>query len=69
MKSMRMRWVGYAARMEMIINAFTILVGKPTGRDHFENLCVDGIYNIKMELKGIECEDVDWIHLAQDRYE
>jgi hypothetical protein len=22
-----------------------------------------------MELKGIECEDVDWIHLAQDRYE
>jgi len=22
--------------------------------------------NIKMDLKGIECEGVDWIHLAQD---
>jgi len=22
---------------------------------------------IEMNLKGIECEDVDWIHLAQDR--
>jgi hypothetical protein len=24
--------------------------------------------NIKIKLKGIGCEDVNWNHLAQDRY-
>jgi len=23
--------------------------------------------NIKMDLKGVECGDMDWIHLTQDR--
>jgi hypothetical protein len=25
--------------------------------------------SMKMDLKEIECEDVDWIHLAQDRFQ
>jgi hypothetical protein len=34
--------------------------------DHLEELSVDGNI-IKMDLKEIECKDVDCIHLAQDR--
>jgi hypothetical protein len=33
-KSRRMRWAGHVARMEVKRDAYTILVGKPEGRDH-----------------------------------
>jgi hypothetical protein len=35
-------------------------------RDHSEDLGVDGS-NIRIELKEIVWEGVDWIHVAQDR--
>jgi hypothetical protein len=41
-------------------------LGSLKGRDHPENLGVDGRTNIKIVVKEIVCEDVDWIHLAQD---
>jgi hypothetical protein len=49
-----------------IRNTYKILVRKPErirpcGR--FRSRWVD----IKMDLKETGCEDVDWIHLAQDR--
>ena len=31
-KSRRLRWTGYVARMEESRNAFKILTGKPTGK-------------------------------------
>jgi hypothetical protein len=37
------------------------------GRDHLEELGVDGD-DIRMYLREIVRERVDWIHLAQDRY-
>jgi len=42
MKSRRMRWAGHVARMGEMRNAYSILVGKSEGRDHLEDLGVDG---------------------------
>jgi hypothetical protein len=46
-------------------NTYNILVGKPgrkrsLGRPRWED-------NIRIDLREIRWEDVDWIHLAQDR--
>jgi hypothetical protein len=46
-------------------NAYNFSVGKPEWRNHSEDLRVDG--KIIMDLREIWWEDVDWIHLAQDR--
>jgi hypothetical protein len=35
------------------------------GRDHLKDLGVDG--DIKMDLREIRLEGMDWIHLAQNR--
>jgi hypothetical protein len=47
-------------------NAYRVLVGKPEGerplgrhRRVLEN-------NIKMEIRQIGCDGMDWIHVAQD---
>jgi hypothetical protein len=44
-------------------NAYRILVGKPDGKGP-RCRCVD---NIKIDLKEIEWDGMDWIYLAQDR--
>jgi hypothetical protein len=36
------------------------------GRNHAEDLGVDGD-NIRIDLREVEWESVDWMHLAQDR--
>jgi hypothetical protein len=56
----------YSAHGSMT-NAYTILVGKPEGRGHSEDVrrWED---NIKINLRKIGLEDVNWIHLALDRY-
>jgi hypothetical protein len=36
-----MRWAGHEAHMGEIRNAYNILVGKPEGKDHTENLGID----------------------------
>jgi hypothetical protein len=37
-----MRWAGHVACMGEIRNAYNILVGKPEGTDHSEDLGIDG---------------------------
>jgi hypothetical protein len=37
------------------------------GSDHWENLMGKWEDNIKMDFEEIECEDLGWIHVAQDR--
>jgi hypothetical protein len=66
-KSRRIRWAGYVAKMGEKRNAYRILVGKPEGkkplgrpRRRWEN-------NIKMDLREIGWGGMDWIDLAQDR--
>jgi hypothetical protein len=66
MKSRRIVWLGYVARMAEI-NAHKILVGKPDGkkplgrpRRRWEN-------DIRMDLWETGWEGADWTHLAEDR--
>jgi hypothetical protein len=66
-KARRMRWVGHVARMGEMRIAYNILVGRPEGtrplgrpRRRWED-------NIKMDLREIGFEDVDWIHWVPDR--
>jgi hypothetical protein len=66
-KSRRMRWTGYVARMMRKRNAYRLLVGKPEGRRPLgrpRRRCVD---NIRMDLGEVGCGDVDRVGLAQDR--
>jgi len=63
--SRRMRWKGHVARMGDIRNAYRIVwksdVKRPLrrARNRWED--------IRMDLREIGSESVDWIHLAQDR--
>jgi hypothetical protein len=41
-KARRMRWAGHVARMGEVRGAYNILVGRPEGGDHWEDLGVDG---------------------------
>jgi hypothetical protein len=42
-KSMRMRWAGYVARMAEERKVYRFLVGKPEGKDHLKDQVVDGM--------------------------
>jgi hypothetical protein len=53
--------------MRWMRNAYKILVGKPEGKIHSEDLSVDGRIILKWILREIEWEFVDRIHLTQDR--
>jgi hypothetical protein len=41
-KARRMRWARHVARMGEVRGAYSILVGRPEGRRHWEDLGVDG---------------------------
>jgi hypothetical protein len=59
-------WDDWAWRW-MMRNAYRILVGKPEGkRPRWRHRC-SWEDNIRMDLKEIGWEGVDWMHLAQDR--
>jgi len=40
-KSRRMRWVGHVARIGAGRGVYSVLLGKPEGRDHWEYPSVD----------------------------
>ena len=42
MKWRRMRWAGHVARMGEERGVYRVLVGKPKGKNHWEDLGVDG---------------------------
>jgi hypothetical protein len=48
-------------------NAYKILVGKPNGRRALGRLRRIWVDNIKMHLREIGWDGVDWIDLTQDR--
>jgi hypothetical protein len=52
-KSRRMRWAGYVARMGEPRNAYRILVGKPEGQRSLGRPRCIWVYNIKMDLGEI----------------
>jgi hypothetical protein len=48
-------------------NAYRILVGKPEGNIPLGRTRRRWVDNIKMDLRGIGWDGVDWIDMAQDR--
>jgi hypothetical protein len=66
-KSRRMRWVGYVARIGEKRNAYRLLVGKPEGKRPLGIPRRTWVDNIRMDLGEVGWGDVDWIRLAQDR--
>jgi hypothetical protein len=51
-KSRRMRWAGYVARMGEGKGAYRILVGRPEGRNHLEDPGIDGRIILKWIFKN-----------------
>jgi hypothetical protein len=49
--------------MEEIRDAYKILVGKPEGKDNLGDLRLDEV----LEIEGIGCERMDWMHVTQNR--
>jgi hypothetical protein len=66
-KSRRMIWSGHVARMVELRNAYRILVGKPAGKSPLGRARYRWVDNIKIDLREIGWDGVDWIDLAQDR--
>jgi hypothetical protein len=64
-KSRRMRWAGHVAQMGA--NRNRILVGKPEGKRPVGRQRRRWVYNIKIDLREIQWDVMDWMNLAQDR--
>ena len=66
-KSRRVRWAGHVARMGKRRGVERVLVGKPNGKDHFEDTGVDGRIILRRIFKK---EDVrvwsgsSWLRIA-----
>jgi hypothetical protein len=66
-KSKMMRWAGHVARMGEKRNAYRILVGKPEGKRPLGRPRRRWADNIKIDLREIGWDGMDWIDVAQDR--
>jgi hypothetical protein len=66
-KSRKLKWAEYVARMGEKRNAYRILVGKPEGSGPLGRPRRRRVDNIKLDLKEIEWDGVDWIDMAQER--
>jgi hypothetical protein len=64
-KLRRMRWAGHVERMR---NAYRILVEKPEGKRPLGRPRCRSVDSIKMDLREIGWDGMDWIGLAQDSY-
>jgi hypothetical protein len=63
-RSRRMRWAGHVARIGR--SGYRILVGKPEGKRPLGIPRRTWVDNIKMDLRNVDWDDMDWIDLAQD---
>jgi hypothetical protein len=66
-RKLMMRWAGHVARMGEKRNAYRILMGKPEGKRSLGRQRRRWVDNIKMDLREIGWDGVDWIDMAQDR--
>jgi hypothetical protein len=65
-KSRRIRWAGHVARELEIRTAYRILVVKPPSKRPLGRPRRRWVDNIKMDLREIGWDGMDWIELAQD---
>jgi hypothetical protein len=66
-KSRRLRWAGHVARMVETRNASWVLVGKPEGKRPLGKPRRRWVDSIKIDLREVRWDGLDWIDLAQDR--
>jgi hypothetical protein len=66
-KSRRMRWAGHVARMGEQKTAYRLLVGKAEGKRLLGRPRCRWVDNIKIDLREVEWDGMDWIDLAQNR--
>jgi hypothetical protein len=66
-KSRRMRWAGHVARLEEKRNACRILVRNSERMRPLGGPRCKWVDNIKIDLRDIERDGMDWVDLAQDR--
>jgi hypothetical protein len=66
-KSTRMGWAGHMAHMGEGKGAYRVLVGRPEGKRPLGRPRRRWEDNIKMDLREIGIDGVNWIRLAQDR--
>jgi hypothetical protein len=65
---MRMGWVGHVAHLVELRDAYQILVGKQEGKRQLRRRRRGWEDNIRMDLREISWEGVDWVDLAHDWY-
>jgi hypothetical protein len=68
-ESRRTRWEGHAARMGSKRKADRIFVGKPEGKRSLGRPSRWWVYNIKMDLREMGWDGMDWIELAHERHQ
>jgi hypothetical protein len=66
-KSRRMRWAGHVTRIGEKRNTYRILAGNQEGKKPLGRLRRRWVDIIKMDLREIGWDGMDWIDLAQDR--
>ena len=66
-KSRRMRWAGYVARMREGRGVHRVLVGKPEGKRPLGRPRRRWEDNIKMDIQEVGGSCGDWMELTQDR--
>jgi hypothetical protein len=66
-KSRRMRWMGHVICMGGDEKCIQNLVGKPEGKRLLGRRRCRWEDNIKIDLREMGLEGMDWIHLADDR--
>jgi hypothetical protein len=66
-KSRRIGLAGHVARIGEKKNAFRILMGKPEGKRPLIRTRRRWVDNIKMDLREIVWDGMDWIDVALDR--
>jgi hypothetical protein len=66
-KSRRMRWAGHVARMGEGRGVYMVLVGRPEGKRPLGRPRRRWEDNIKLDLREIGIDVVNWIQVAQDR--
>jgi hypothetical protein len=66
-KSRRIKWVGHVAHMVEGRGVYGVLVGRPEGKRSLGRPRCRREDNIKLDLREIGINGVNWIQLAQDR--
>jgi hypothetical protein len=61
-----MKWVRHVACMEEMRNAYNFLAGKPEGKCSLERRRCRWEDNVKMDLRELGYEGLDWIRVAQE---